>query len=475
VGDRLARFGVAWIERYLSVCGFSVEALHDRGDESLLGELMDDFMVLVASFSGRFYQLRQGQSAASARCCRRAAGAMSIGAGKAARILGVRAADIQRVTRTSQVTMAQVQAWRAEPPDWLTVAREGKRRRDEHRKRRAAARRGRRADDQRLCPPAVAQRLGVGYREVAAAMRAAGDARSLDTHTVEGWLSGASCVRGMPAWLSELLAAAAAEAAQREARAQSEALEAAHRRLLAEERVQAKLLAGKRRFGGAELEVVQECAFYAAKELVRNDGDVDELEAAVLAAVGVRAEVHSSWPIHCGGCDRAGADGCDARIAELAAQRFEAAEAARHQRRERARADAERIAAGALRVGQYVLAYYDTRAAVVTKTNRVTVKVKHVGGQADGYQLVEKNYSPTYLHRLPDDVAAAVSGVGPGDAVVFTDWGGRARHGTVTDIEGPLLRVDYRLASGQPRSTWIDALHLEAGPPDPVGARTMSC
>jgi hypothetical protein len=56
--DRLARFGVAWIERYLSVCGVSVEALHDRGDMSLLEELMDDFMALLASFSGRFYQLR---------------------------------------------------------------------------------------------------------------------------------------------------------------------------------------------------------------------------------------------------------------------------------------------------------------------------------------------------------------------------------------------------------------------------------
>jgi predicted site-specific integrase-resolvase len=56
--DRLARFGVAWIERYLSVCGVSVEALHDPGDTSLLEELMDDFMALLASFSGRIYQLR---------------------------------------------------------------------------------------------------------------------------------------------------------------------------------------------------------------------------------------------------------------------------------------------------------------------------------------------------------------------------------------------------------------------------------
>lgn len=60
--DRLARFGVEWIERYLSVCGVSVEALHERGDKSLLEELMDDFMALLASFSGRFYQLRSRQN-----------------------------------------------------------------------------------------------------------------------------------------------------------------------------------------------------------------------------------------------------------------------------------------------------------------------------------------------------------------------------------------------------------------------------
>jgi putative resolvase len=60
--DRLARFGVAWIERYLSVCGVSVEALHERGDTSLLEELMDDFMALLASFSGRFYQLRSKEN-----------------------------------------------------------------------------------------------------------------------------------------------------------------------------------------------------------------------------------------------------------------------------------------------------------------------------------------------------------------------------------------------------------------------------
>lgn len=35
--DRLARFGAGWIERYLSVCGVSVEVLRERGDKSLVG------------------------------------------------------------------------------------------------------------------------------------------------------------------------------------------------------------------------------------------------------------------------------------------------------------------------------------------------------------------------------------------------------------------------------------------------------
>ncbi len=56
--DRLARFGVAYIERYLAQVGVAVETVHAHADKSLLEELMDDFMALLASFSGRFYQLR---------------------------------------------------------------------------------------------------------------------------------------------------------------------------------------------------------------------------------------------------------------------------------------------------------------------------------------------------------------------------------------------------------------------------------
>jgi hypothetical protein len=109
----------------------------------------------------------------------------------------------------------------------------------------------------------------------------------------------------MPAWLSELLAQTAAEAAEREAHAQAEALEAEHCRLLIEEHVREKLLAGKRHFRGQALEVVEEWAFYAAKELL-DSGDVDELETAALRAVGINPKDHTTWPVHRGGCDGVG-------------------------------------------------------------------------------------------------------------------------------------------------------------------------
>jgi hypothetical protein len=45
-------------------------------------------------------------------------------------------------------------------------------------------------------------------------------------------------------------------------------------------------------------------------------------------------------------------------------------------------------------------------------------------------------------------------------SVEFLDWGLRQRTGEVIEVAGPLLRVTYRLASGQLRTRWIDVLHL---------------
>jgi predicted site-specific integrase-resolvase len=46
----------------LSAVGVTVEILPEQGDKSLVEELMDDFMALLASFSGRFHQLRSTQN-----------------------------------------------------------------------------------------------------------------------------------------------------------------------------------------------------------------------------------------------------------------------------------------------------------------------------------------------------------------------------------------------------------------------------
>lgn len=117
---------------------------------------------------------------------------------QAGRLLGVSGGDIHHAVGAKQVTMARIRAWQAEPPGWLVSARA--------RKQRVAARRQRRADDRRLCPAAAAQLLGVPYRQVARAMRAACETQPLTTRMARGFLSGRE---EMPAWMSALLAASA--------------------------------------------------------------------------------------------------------------------------------------------------------------------------------------------------------------------------------------------------------------------------
>lgn len=117
-------------------------------------------------------------------------------------------------------------------------------------------------------------------------------------------------------------------------------------------------------------------------------------------------------------------------------ERFYQLRSRRHQRRQREaaweRLGQVRVDAQRLNVGQ------------AARLLGVTAKVKHVGGRADRYQLVERNYSPAYLLPLPDNRAAAAG------AIV-----------QALQAEGPLLLVQYWLASGQPKITWIDMLRLE--------------
>lgn len=61
--DRLARFGTAWITALLERDQVRVEVLHPRGGApGGSEELLADFMMLVASFSGRMYGIRSRQA-----------------------------------------------------------------------------------------------------------------------------------------------------------------------------------------------------------------------------------------------------------------------------------------------------------------------------------------------------------------------------------------------------------------------------
>ena len=55
--DRLTRFGYSYVEHILNVAGADIEVLHEKKEEPH-EELMQDFMSLIASFSGRFYKMR---------------------------------------------------------------------------------------------------------------------------------------------------------------------------------------------------------------------------------------------------------------------------------------------------------------------------------------------------------------------------------------------------------------------------------
>lgn len=56
--DRLSRFGASYLERHLNYVGVKLVVLDGERDKGMMDELMDDFMALLASFSGRFYKLR---------------------------------------------------------------------------------------------------------------------------------------------------------------------------------------------------------------------------------------------------------------------------------------------------------------------------------------------------------------------------------------------------------------------------------
>lgn len=56
--DRLSRFGAKYLEELFTQNNVRVHYLNEEKDIPAEQELMDDFMALIASFSGRFYKLR---------------------------------------------------------------------------------------------------------------------------------------------------------------------------------------------------------------------------------------------------------------------------------------------------------------------------------------------------------------------------------------------------------------------------------
>lgn len=56
--DRLSRFGASYLQRHLDFPGVEPVVLDGEREKGVTDELMDDFMALPASFSGRFNKLR---------------------------------------------------------------------------------------------------------------------------------------------------------------------------------------------------------------------------------------------------------------------------------------------------------------------------------------------------------------------------------------------------------------------------------
>jgi putative resolvase len=59
--DRLTRFGFSYLERYFDYYGVTITVIEDETDKSAQKELVDDFIKLVASFSGKLYGMRSSK------------------------------------------------------------------------------------------------------------------------------------------------------------------------------------------------------------------------------------------------------------------------------------------------------------------------------------------------------------------------------------------------------------------------------
>lgn len=317
-------------------------------------------------------------------------------------------------------------------------------------------RRRQRRADRALVPVVVAQRLGIKVAVLADAMRSAGVSAALTPAQARLWAADPDTA---PRWLMQLFGERMAAAAQAEYRRLQEAEQRERRALAAEQSALAKVQAGKRRFNDDEWVWVQDWALRAAKQLVRG-GDqvtVTDFERQVLRVVDVDPGDHHTWPVHVGGCDGVGSEHCAVRLERL-----------RRERRVDALIDsvAKETALGELALvpGQFVTTWRGARVGAVVKVNKVSVKVRMVGGPADRSTVVEKNLDPRYVEHAAASLPAPPA---VGAAVLVRDHGGHIRRAQVVEVDGPLFEATYALKSGQWRSGWFDLAALQ---PSEAGA-----
>ena len=311
------------------------------------------------------------------------------------------------------------------------------------------ARKKRREQDRALAPPHISQRLEIPITDLARAMRAAGITAPPTTAEAELWAKNHD---EAPAWLNDLRGERLASSAEAEYRDQLEAERRELRAITVEQNTARKVEEGApyRRFTRDEQDLLASWAFEASKELARSE-PLHDFNLRVLRLCGVDPENHETWPIHVGNCDGVGRAHCNVRTENLRIER-------RVEYLIESVAKEAVIREAGFKVGQHVLAWYDSRVGVVVKINRVTVKVRLLGTKVRG-RIEEKNLDPRYVSPAPDTLPAPPA-VGDEIDILENGTSGRLRHATVLDVDGPLFEATYTIKSGETRTRWYDLLAI---------------
>ena len=62
--DRLTRFGFQYLERYFNSFNTSIQVIHQKANQTLEEELVQDLIAIITSFSGRIHGLRSAKARA---------------------------------------------------------------------------------------------------------------------------------------------------------------------------------------------------------------------------------------------------------------------------------------------------------------------------------------------------------------------------------------------------------------------------